>query len=497
MGSALEILTNLIKNGMPSKDELSRTQEEIKNSIDGIFGERYHSKSQVSRRVVLMAAEENTSFAGLVHHDSPHSGAYGGMSLIWFPMESQDGQPAKSLLTLVCGTRGLSPDEQILGRPGHVRHLKALQRYLTNECGITPWVKHDPTALNEPFPKVVQAEYSDFDSCIKRYGSHIYFCAEVPQDAKAAYILVSSLLDFYAWERNWTPLKAYSAEVDALKLKLRTYLFPRVSIQDVTRLLHQRRFVILQGPPGTGKTRMATEILKDNFDNNGFSVQFHPAVTYETFIAGISPSVDGGALNFQVKPGWLVQAIQKCNGKPLLMHIDEINRADLSRVLGESMYLFESREISQGKARTIQLPYATADGQTDISIPQQLFIVGTMNSADRSIAIMDMAVRRRFAFVDVWPDIDVVNAQNMPLATEAFSRLQDIFTQYATEESFSLMPGHSYFLSDSEAELCMRMEYELIPLLKEYLQEGRLTTCESELRAYIDWLSSQMHQHAG
>jgi 5-methylcytosine-specific restriction enzyme B len=492
MGSSIDDLTRIIMAGLPEGEARANLDERTKSAIDAIFGERYHAKSLHSRRVVLMGGEDNVSFAGLVHHDSPSSGVYGGMSLIWFPVATNGSTEPAALLTLVCGTRGLSPDEHILGRPGHVRHLRAFHQYLVDSAHAESWVKHDPTDLSAAFPKAVPININRFGSVIKRYGSHIYMCIPVPTEFEKARTVISGLLDFYAWERNWQPLKAVSNEIESLKLKLRSMLFPRIDRSALVALLRQRRFIIIQGPPGTGKTRLATQILRDEFNGHGFSVQFHPAVTYETFVSGISPRVDGDTLHFCVKPGWLVEAIKECNNKPFLLHIDEINRADLARVLGEAIYLFEPREIAKGEARTLRLPNVTDGNEESISIPENLYVLGTMNSADRSIAIMDMAVRRRFAFVDVWPDLDVIHQQNFPLATESFSRLQDIFTQYATNESFCLMPGHSYFLADSEEELSCRLKFELLPLLAEYLQEGRLLSCESELRAYMDWVSSRV-----
>jgi 5-methylcytosine-specific restriction protein B len=221
-------------------------------------------------------------------------------------------------------------------------------------------------------------------------------------------------------------------------------------------------------------------------------VQFHPAVTYETFVAGISPQLDGKSLNFQVKPGWLVEALRQSQEKPFLLHADEINRADLARVLGEAIYLFEPREIHEGKPRTIKLPQPLENGSDCVSMPKDFYLLGTMNTADRSIAIMDMAVRRRFAFVDMWPDIDVVANQNIPLATEAFAMLQDTFSQYASDDSFCLMPGHSYFLAVGEEELAARFRYELLPLLREYLNEGRIASFDTELRTYNDWLDNMV-----
>jgi 5-methylcytosine-specific restriction protein B len=146
------------------------------------------------------------------------------------------------------------------------------------------------------------------------------------------------------------------------------------------------------------------------FKMSGITVQFHPAVTYETFVIGISPDVHQSTLNFNVKAGWLVEAVHAGQEQDYLLVIDEINRADLGRVLGEAIYLFEPREIKQGEARVVKLPYGV-DGQRELSIPAGLYVLGTMNSADRSIAILDLAVRRRFAFVDVWPDLDIATAR--------------------------------------------------------------------------------------
>ncbi len=105
--SALDDLTATIVAGLPgnTSELASRTEK----AIDGLFGERYRATSHRARRVVLMAGDQNVPFAGLLHLESPSSGVYGGMSLIWFPIAADDAGPACSLLTFVCGTRGLSP----------------------------------------------------------------------------------------------------------------------------------------------------------------------------------------------------------------------------------------------------------------------------------------------------------------------------------------------------------------------------------------------------
>lgn len=491
--SAIDEFTTVIASGLiPGNDALGKQAE---TAIDGIFGERYHSRADRDKRVALKVGDRHIPFAGLLHPENPTSGVYGGMSLIWFPIAEDEAGPACSLLTFVCGTRGLAPDEAILGRPGHARYLRSLARYLDRETGNTCWAKRDPANIHQNVPSVVGSQFPRFASVFDRYGSHIYAAAVVPTEINAARSVVSAFLDLYAWERGWQPLASAKGEVERLKVSLRRHLFPKASPKEIVQLLRERRFVILQGPPGTGKTRMADQILASEFKGHGRTVQFHPAVTYESFVAGISPDIEGQTLRFRVRSGWLTAAVKEAQDHDYMLVIDEINRGDLGRVLGESIYLFEPKEIAEGQSRTVQLPQPLEDGTETLSIPSGLYVLGTMNSADRSIAILDLAVRRRFAFVNVWPDVDVIQNQGIELASEAFEKLQDIFTQFAPDDALVLMPGHAYFLATDEQQLKRRLSYELIPLLEEYLQEGRLGPCEAELEAYIDWLQSETSRH--
>ena len=157
-------------------------------------------------------------------------------------------------------------------------------------------------------------------------------------------------------------------------------------------------------------------------------------------------------------------------------------------MLGEAIYLFEAREIAEHRSRSVALTHPLEDGTRRLQIPEGLFVLGTMNSADRSTAILDLAVRRRFAFVDIWPDWEVVRCRTSHWHTDAFGKLQDIFSQQAPNDALVLMPGHAYFLAKDEKQLTRRLRFELIPLLNEYLVEGRLGSCETELEAYLDWL---------
>ena len=152
--AAIQDLARIIASGFPERANREELAKQSREALEALFGERYQARSPHSIRAVLMPSSDNVSFAGLVHHDSPNSGAYGGMSLIWFPTTGDTERSASSLLTFVCGTRGLSPDEHILGRPGHARHLRALRRHLSSKHGISTWTKHDPTISANHFQRL-------------------------------------------------------------------------------------------------------------------------------------------------------------------------------------------------------------------------------------------------------------------------------------------------------------------------------------------------------
>ena len=127
--------------------------------------------------------------------------------------------------------------------------------------------------------------------------------------------------------------------------------------------------------------------------------------------------------------------------KPYLLHIDEINRADLGKILGEAIYLLEPE--AEGR-REIDLAYDYgAPFQRTLYLADNLHILGTMNSADRSIAIVDVAVRRRFAFWSLWPSLAVVREFGCELTVSAFEKLVSIFIEHAPDDAFELVPGHS------------------------------------------------------
>jgi 5-methylcytosine-specific restriction protein B len=416
------------------------------------------------------------------------------MSFVIFPSDE-----APCLIGMCIGTQGLAPDETILGRPGHARKLQAICTWLNHEYGAgsqLAWAKHDPTRTDIDVPATIQQRWSAHDRALKKYGRVLYAAYQPNHDRSATARAVAAMLDMLFEERGHIPLAGFKADAEALKSSWFAHLMPQIAREQVVQLLKERRFVVIQGPPGTGKTRMAEQIRIQDYGGFGESIQFHPNTTYENFIGGLMPvhestNSDGGlGLRFAPQPGFLMEAAARAAAHPqrnFLLHIDEINRADLSKILGEAIYLFEPasdpREIAL--AHDFGEPF-----YRKLRLPQNLHVLGTMNSADRSIAILDIAVRRRFAFVSLWPSLQVVEEHGCPQSQQAFRNLLQIFVEYASDDALALMPGHSYFLARDEQRLKTLLQTSLKPLLLEYLAQGYVGGFAEPIRAYLQGLES-------
>jgi len=234
---------------------------------------------------------------------------------------------------------------------------------------------------------------------------------------------------------------------------------------------------------------MATRILREQYAGHGRIIQFHPGTTYESFIGGLAPE-QGGAMGFTFAPraGHLMEAakVASASNDPYLLVIDEVNRADLAKVLGEAIYLFEPGHHDRAVAMAHDFP----DTGRELRLPPNLHVLGTMNSADRSIAILDLAVRRRFAFVPLWPQLSVVEANGGERMARAFHELLSIFLDHASDDAFALMPGHAYFLAD-DANASTRLKTEVAPLLREYLTQGYVAPFADEVQAWLNALRAQ------
>ncbi len=162
-------------------------------------------------------------------------------------------------------------------------------------------------------------------------------------------------------------------------------------LNECVELLRDRPQLIFYGPPGTGKTYITQALAAHLAGDNVRLVQFHPAYSYEDFFEGYRPLESGG---FALKPGPLrkvVDAARENSSAPYVLIIDEINRGNLAKIFGELYFLLEFDQ-------NVDLLYAT-DDDIGFTLPKNVFVIGTMNTADRSIGLVDAAMRRRFAFV--------------------------------------------------------------------------------------------------
>jgi len=230
------------------------------------------------------------------------------------------------------------------------------------------------------------------------------------------------------------------------------------------RAIERKGQAILYGPPGTGKTFLAEHLARHLIGgDDGLTalVQFHPAYTYEDFIQGLRPKgrPDGG-LDYPLVDGRFLAfcgEAKERSGRCVLI-IDEINRADLARVFGELMYLLEYRD------RTIPL----ASGRS-LAIPANVRIIGAMNTADRSIALVDHALRRRFAFLELRPRLDILRSYHTTTGFPVEGLVQTLqrLNQQIDDPHYAI--GIAFFLRedlDAQIEDIWRMEIE--PYLAEY-----------------------------
>jgi len=493
MASPFDQLVDLIHS-----KTLDSWKERNDKALAALFGTRYSKRAEKSvalRAPDMKGSEAGIPYAAYIHPSNPDAGAYGGMCFVIFPAE---GSPC--LVAMGIGTQGLAPDEAILGRPGHARKMHAICTWLNHRFGgglQVAWAKQDPTRVDIDVPASIQNAWTMYEAAFKKYGRVLYAIYQPTEDRAGTIAAVTSMLDIMFQERGHTPLKEFQADALAVQSAWFEHLMPTTRREEVVGVLKTRRYVIVQGPPGTGKTRMARQILYGDYEGIGQTIQFHPNTTYENFVGGLAPVQEGssgnGALGFRfaAKPGSLIESAARALENPTknyLLHIDEINRADLAKILGEAIYLFEPdpefpREI--GLAHDFGKPFFGK-----LQLPSNLHVLGTMNSADRSIAILDVAVRRRFAFLSLWPSLKVVEEHGCELSQKAFQELVSTFIEHAADEALPLVPGHSYFLGKDEAHARANLKTSLVPLLTEYLAQGYVSGFAEPIRAYLQWLES-------
>lgn len=245
---------------------------------------------------------------------------------------------------------------------------------------------------------------------------------------------------------------------------------PMPWVQDTLALIERRKQVILYGPPGTGKTYLAQALSKhvtEGTDGQTTIVQFHPTYSYEDFFEGFRPvaKAEGGNLAFSLRKGPLRRLADAAAANPeanYFLVIDEINRGNIAKVFGELYFLLEYRESE------ISLLYS----DEPFTLPSNIFVIGTMNTADRSIAMLDAAMRRRFAFIELHPERAPV--QNVLSRWAATKGLQDDRAELLTRLNAQIQDhdakvGPSFLMRDlAGTGLQDVWRYEILPLLAEH-----------------------------
>ena len=245
-------------------------------------------------------------------------------------------------------------------------------------------------------------------------------------------------------------------------------------LQNIELLLEDKKQVIFQGPPGTGKTYVARKLAKHLADSEDrvTLVQLHPSYAYEDFVRGFRPTLTDGQPGFELKDGPLLWAAERARGEPDEKHylvIDEINRGNIAKVFGELYFLLEYRD------EKIRLQYQRESGET-FSLPGNLYIVGTMNTADRSIALVDLALRRRFNFVEFHPDGEPVKGvlrrylQKKAPGMEWVADVVDRANEKLADDRHAAI-GPSYFMKEGLDEGAVERiwKHSVLPYIEERL----------------------------
>lgn len=286
------------------------------------------------------------------------------------------------------------------------------------------------------------------------------------------------------------------------------------ALSDIALLASIKKNIILQGAPGTGKTfstaALSLKILgaddidwkspksiMDKYDEyvaNGriAFTTFHQSMDYEDFVEGYKPEEIGGDIKFKLKLGVFRIICEKAQREPCVLIIDEINRGNVSKIFGELITLLEADKRDGGDHRIqVNLTYSGKP----FSVPANLYIIGTMNTTDRSVGSIDYALRRRFAFWTLKSDKGVVEGQDIDAnvkskAVSVFEKVEAFLKANPADMKIEdLMPGHSYFMAKSLEELETKVKYELIPLVEEYAKDGIIEVSDEKLsKEFEAWI---------
>lgn len=523
----IEFAKNVLKfaeeTGFKLKSNKKIDEEEFEKATRTPNGDYWHSS--VTKKHDEKEYNKRSFLAFILDEEEESDDSrYNDFSLVFFPQISGN-KVTKCLICLGVGTNGFSKDSEIASLPYPRRFFLKMQEY-----GAKLHFKQNFENIEYTIPYLLnkREEYGQ----IEKYGNYLQICEfednfdakkEIKFSSKKKISLPQSIMRwilFYALFRGW------KKEEDLKELLNKVYEIKKPKgkdekkedekeIDEILNIIKSDKYVILQGAPGVGKTYTTSKISK-HFKKTVFE-QFHAETTFSDFIYGIVPDTAAGTLKYINKEGVLYNAIDealKVLGKKwdylekpiaddclysfskdtaVLLIIDEINRANLANVLGPVFYLFE--RSSQKRTNLIRI-----GGKKICRLPENLYVVGTMNTADRSLAVVDFALRRRFTWITLTPKNLSGETLDPPydyFNEDEFNWFKNTFEKYATDGELNLQPGQEYFLTrkpendshNPEHPMYNMMKYKLMPLIKEYLNEGFLQRAKDEFTIYFfnDW----------
>jgi 5-methylcytosine-specific restriction enzyme B len=438
--------------------------EQFGAKIDNEFNKPYIERNNTGQD----ALKDNGAYFGFIHPEEEVSGPFHDFSLTIFP--NVENKPW--LICLGVGSSGFKNDYELATYPG----LRRLFSKLTNERGFC---KSDFADIETSLPKTITGNdaLQHIKNTIKTYTKVLPACRIVDNpESEEGKKIIAAFVAGYAKLRDWPSNKDHRKAIsDALEPFLKNEIIDEV--EEIKNLLIERKYIVLQGPPGTGKTRTAKEVAEKLLAKIFFT-QFHAETTFSDFIYGIRPDTSNTGLIYKESLGCFTEAIKYAKSneeEKVILIIDEINRANLSNVLGPIFYLFEH------KMDKSNVEIEISPGFKINKLPENFSVIATMNTADRSLAVVDFALRRRFAWYSLRPK--QINSKEF--FKEDFSIIQEIFDWYATSNELSLQPGQGYFIANNEEEMKNRIRYEIFPLIKEYLQEGLIRNAKEEFNNYF------------
>lgn len=310
-------------------------------------------------------------------------------------------------------------------------------------------------------------------------------------------------------------------------------------VNECVKLLEYKNNIIIQGAPGTGKTYITDSIVLKFMGDDDYKkavdekdrekikegikklkeneqlkfCTFHQTMDYDDFVIGLRPKIKGDKVEYEPEPGIFKYIADKAKDnymrsleskneelKKFVLVIDEINRGNISKIFGELITLLEKgKRMGADQPISVTLPYLSGDDAV-FELPPNLYIIGTMNTTDRSAGNLDYAIRRRFAFKTLKSEINQVseNCKDDKVREKA----EELFNNINGEEGFinkykedpdidleDLEVGVSYFMADDLSTLRIKLKYEIVPLLREYIKDGLLRSEKKEQEGQFDaWM---------